>query len=310
LPARFDDTQIPGIRPTIGFIDLRNYTPEQFANMIKAKLSGGQNLELPQKKEDIGDTLYFEILNSFTLTGSSIELFFGLTITNLNKETRYFQQPYFLLSDIADGTIKSFILTDISSPMQFPIELKYGQQIQVKYQLIPKQRFFYKKIDNPEATLKSVIVTTIGEKFESNSQKIATIIRAFEDSFSYPKDLKIMRVENQQGFYLFSDGILRPIDNHTFNLLYRNHGVQTINKHEFDIYQLKEPFESIRTAKIVRIHGEPECFVILDGFRHFIPNPKTLQHITDIGNPNANAIEDISRESLKSIPQREDLISI
>ncbi len=38
LPVRFDDTKIPGIRPTIGYVDLSEKTPEQLGKMILQKL--------------------------------------------------------------------------------------------------------------------------------------------------------------------------------------------------------------------------------------------------------------------------------
>lgn len=38
LPARFDDTDIPGILPTTGFIDLRAQIPESFAELIQEKI--------------------------------------------------------------------------------------------------------------------------------------------------------------------------------------------------------------------------------------------------------------------------------
>jgi len=38
LPARFDDTEIPGILPTIGYIDLRSLEPEEFGKLIIEKL--------------------------------------------------------------------------------------------------------------------------------------------------------------------------------------------------------------------------------------------------------------------------------
>lgn len=38
LPARFDETEIPGIRKTIGYVDLRELTPTQFAKKIIKKL--------------------------------------------------------------------------------------------------------------------------------------------------------------------------------------------------------------------------------------------------------------------------------
>jgi hypothetical protein len=39
LPARFDDTEIPGILPTTGYIDLRRLTPTELSALIKLKLS-------------------------------------------------------------------------------------------------------------------------------------------------------------------------------------------------------------------------------------------------------------------------------
>lgn len=39
LPARFDDTEIPGLPSTTGYIDLQQTTPEQLAELIKQKLS-------------------------------------------------------------------------------------------------------------------------------------------------------------------------------------------------------------------------------------------------------------------------------
>ena len=40
LPARFDDTEIPGIRPTVGYIDLRVTGPEELAALTIRKLTG------------------------------------------------------------------------------------------------------------------------------------------------------------------------------------------------------------------------------------------------------------------------------
>lgn len=43
LPARFDDTDIPGVLPTVGYISLRGRSPEDFTSLITKKLvsSGG-----------------------------------------------------------------------------------------------------------------------------------------------------------------------------------------------------------------------------------------------------------------------------
>jgi hypothetical protein len=41
LPARFDKTEIPGIIPTVGYIDLRSLEPEEFGELIIKKLKKG-----------------------------------------------------------------------------------------------------------------------------------------------------------------------------------------------------------------------------------------------------------------------------
>ncbi len=38
LPARFDDTEVPGLLPTVGYVDLRNTSPSQLADLIVEKL--------------------------------------------------------------------------------------------------------------------------------------------------------------------------------------------------------------------------------------------------------------------------------
>lgn len=38
LPARFDDTKLPGIRPTLSYVDLRTRAPEQLGALILEKL--------------------------------------------------------------------------------------------------------------------------------------------------------------------------------------------------------------------------------------------------------------------------------
>ncbi len=38
LPARFDNTELPGLLPTVAFVELRNETPQTFAQKIIRKL--------------------------------------------------------------------------------------------------------------------------------------------------------------------------------------------------------------------------------------------------------------------------------
>ena len=39
LPARFDDSELPGLLPDVVTVDLRRYTPAEFADLVAAKLA-------------------------------------------------------------------------------------------------------------------------------------------------------------------------------------------------------------------------------------------------------------------------------
>jgi hypothetical protein len=47
LPARFDATEIPGILPTVNYIDLNKYTPEQFGEIVLSKLESASSTKKP-----------------------------------------------------------------------------------------------------------------------------------------------------------------------------------------------------------------------------------------------------------------------
>jgi hypothetical protein len=43
LPVRFDDTEIPGIPPTVGYLDLRALTPDKLAELIRQKVDSNDS---------------------------------------------------------------------------------------------------------------------------------------------------------------------------------------------------------------------------------------------------------------------------
>lgn len=45
LPVRFDDTEIPGVRPTTGYLDLRTMTPEELARALLHKVGLQMDLD-------------------------------------------------------------------------------------------------------------------------------------------------------------------------------------------------------------------------------------------------------------------------
>jgi len=68
LPARFDDTELPGLRDTIRYIDLSTKSPEKFANLIMEKLGLPVSSVLTEKLTPVSEesTKQFELqLSSF-----------------------------------------------------------------------------------------------------------------------------------------------------------------------------------------------------------------------------------------------------
>lgn len=60
LPARFDNTDIAGILPTVGYISLKGLTPEAFASVIKSKLEGKAKTKSTVKRPSEFRRIYFE----------------------------------------------------------------------------------------------------------------------------------------------------------------------------------------------------------------------------------------------------------
>lgn len=55
LPARFDDTEIPGLNPTIGYLDLRKISPLELARIIVLKLQEHELLGEPGQPLSVAD---------------------------------------------------------------------------------------------------------------------------------------------------------------------------------------------------------------------------------------------------------------
>jgi hypothetical protein len=69
LPARFDDTEIPGVRPTVAYLDLRTLSPDDVAKAILVKL--GRQTELDEMVEFLTNYLgSYEV----TIEGTDLHL--------------------------------------------------------------------------------------------------------------------------------------------------------------------------------------------------------------------------------------------
>jgi hypothetical protein len=176
LPARFDDTEIEGIRPTIGYLDLRNFTPEQLANAILSKLGKEPSVPIVEKMQPNEGKIYLAsnvLISEFQgVIGASL----GVTITNINKEHRYFNEPYFQLSEPFDKGADTFYLVDKLRPATFPAKLEFGEVVTVDYKLEPRSiEFMWNKLSK-DATVQAIVTTTIGERFKSNLVKVESVI--------------------------------------------------------------------------------------------------------------------------------------
>jgi hypothetical protein len=180
LPARFDDTEIDGIRPTLGFIDLRNVTPEELAHLIIKKLEKEPTVPLQEKEQEDVEDVYLGI-KMLANYGSYRGLALGINFVNKNKEHRYVNEPYFELSDEIEGFgTKTFFLIEKLQDVKFPIKLEYGQSFDVNYILKPGTIKLWNKLPK-DATVQSFITNSVGEKFKSNKHSIEEIIRIFNE---------------------------------------------------------------------------------------------------------------------------------
>lgn len=100
-------------------------------------------------------------------------------ITNINKEVRYFNQPTFNVSVPIEGKSDSFSMLNSVVPVHFPVKLTFGQQVSVSYKLVPGNiEMFARMVDNdPDASIKAIVTTSLGERIESEDYKLSEIVK-------------------------------------------------------------------------------------------------------------------------------------
>lgn len=106
---------------------------------------------------------------------------FSITITNLTKEHRYFNQPSFNLSIPYKGADSFVLTTPLGDVPQFPVRLEYGQPLTVHYSIGAGQIHFFQEIlnQNSDASLAVISSTTVGEIYRSNEHTIEHILSSY-----------------------------------------------------------------------------------------------------------------------------------
>lgn len=134
-------------------------------------------------QKSIADVYFSQDIMLETLWGKPSGKIIGVVIhvqvTNLSKEIRYFNQPTFKVSVPIDGKADAFVMLNSIAPIVFPVKLEYGQQYDVSYKLVPSNIEMFSSLLNKDsnATIKAIVNTTLNERCESNSYKIADIVK-------------------------------------------------------------------------------------------------------------------------------------
>jgi len=175
LPTKFDDTEIDGIRPTLSILDLRNYSPQELANMILQKLNREPSKPVAEKLQPHSN-VYLSLNAHVVQPGKVIGFLLSVVATNPIKENRYFNAPLFVLSKPFDGNADSFRPIRMMEQIQFPKKLEFGEQLQASYDLPFEFVASLKILQGQDVTLSATVSTTLGEKFVSNERKLDEII--------------------------------------------------------------------------------------------------------------------------------------
>lgn len=180
LPTRFDDTEIDGIRPTLGFLDLRKISSEELAHLIIKKLEKEPTVPLQEQQQEDVESVYLGInIIANTYNQSYRGLALGINFVNKNKEHRYINEPYFELSNSLEGiSTKTFYMMEKLVNIEFPIKLEYGQSFSVSYLLKVGTIDLWKNLPK-EATVQAYITSSVGERFKSNKHQIEEVIKIF-----------------------------------------------------------------------------------------------------------------------------------
>jgi hypothetical protein len=104
---------------------------------------------------------------------------FSVTITNHSKEGRYYYEPSFKLSVPIEGDADAFkMLNVISTPLNYPVKLEFGQQFRVSYKLMAVNMGMFERLLKKEnkATIHAYVYTTLNEAIESNSIPLIKVV--------------------------------------------------------------------------------------------------------------------------------------
>ena len=101
-------------------------------------------------------------------------------ITNLTKEIRFYNKPFFKVSVPNKKNVDTFMMTNvIGSAKDFPRKMEYGEVVSENYLLVPGNiKMFEELLDkSPDVTLTAYVSTTLGEVYKSEPYPVCDIVK-------------------------------------------------------------------------------------------------------------------------------------
>ena len=181
LPSRFDDTEIEGIRPTLGFVDLTKYSPEQFASLIIKKLKKEQITPVTEFAQKDEGKVYLSVNMLFSEFQGLFGLAIGVQMTNDIKEHRYYNEPFFRLTKPFENKSDSLYFFEKVQEVRFPHKLEYGEVVSVNYNIKPLSLDkIWSKLPS-DTEIYAIVTTTVGEKYTSNKVKVEEVVKGLSE---------------------------------------------------------------------------------------------------------------------------------
>ena len=130
-----------------------------------------------QQPPVIGANVYLGL--NLLANGRIIGISISVQITNLTKEIRFYNKPFFKVSVPIHKGADTFVMTNIiGEQIKFPRKMEYGEVISEEYLLVPSNIQLFEELlkQDGDATLTAYVSTTLGEVYKSNPYPIRDII--------------------------------------------------------------------------------------------------------------------------------------
>ena len=127
----------------------------------------------------IGANIYLGLnlmAGTYGIAGISI----SVQITNLTKEIRFYNRPFFKVSTPIEKNLNTFVMTNVvGDPIEFPRRMEYGEVLSENYQLVQGNIEMFQVLlsKDSEATLTAYVTTTLGELYKSEPYHIKDIVK-------------------------------------------------------------------------------------------------------------------------------------